>query len=332
VKGHRLHPVRATRTRWWRRCGPADRPRRVHGELGWREKEEALEFFRDHSQILVSTEAGGEGRNLQFCRIVINYDLPEPCGSSSGIGRVHRLAQKYPVRVIIWRTRNDRRAYVLEILDMKIRMFELVVGEMEEILERGSRTARSRRDLPALVDGRTRRPQAAIQRARQHLLLARKNYQTQKEQQGWLYPTLQKENRDRLAEPPPVAPCRAGAPCGQRPPAGAPPPVLRPSGVPSSARGSNRSLPGRGRGRGDWEVELSPWLHAQVRRQRVRLVFDRAATLPKGCLDMAPGTHGRTKDPARRARGAAVRAAHRRWRTCPARPASGWRRCAVVAD
>src|SRR5262249_27331266 len=46
-----------------------------HGEMGWREKEEALERFRHHEQVLVSTEAGGEGRNLQFARIVINYDL-----------------------------------------------------------------------------------------------------------------------------------------------------------------------------------------------------------------------------------------------------------------
>jgi len=72
-----------------------------HGEMGWREKEEALERFRNHDQVLVSTEAGGEGRNLQFARIVINYDLPwNPMRLEQRIGRVHRLGQEHPVRVV----------------------------------------------------------------------------------------------------------------------------------------------------------------------------------------------------------------------------------------
>ena len=85
--------------------------------------------------MLVSTEAGGEGRNLQFCRIVINYDLPwNPMRVEQRIGRVHRLGQEHPVRVINLAARGTIESYVLEILDRKIRMFELVVGEMEEIL------------------------------------------------------------------------------------------------------------------------------------------------------------------------------------------------------
>ena len=86
-------------------------------------------------QVLVSTEAGGEGRNLQFARIVINYDLPwNPMRVEQRIGRVHRLGQEHPVRVVNLVARGTIEAYVLEILERKIRMFELVVGEMEEIL------------------------------------------------------------------------------------------------------------------------------------------------------------------------------------------------------
>src|SRR6185503_19474300 len=110
-------------------------PEVFHGELGWREKEEALDRFRQHAPVLVSTEAGGEGRNLQFCSIVINYDLPwNPMRVEQRIGRVHRLGQEHPVRVINFAARGTIESYVLEILDRKIRMFELVVGEMEEIL------------------------------------------------------------------------------------------------------------------------------------------------------------------------------------------------------
>ena len=151
---HRLHPVPLDRrTRSSRRCASAGiEPAIFHGELGWREKEEALDRFRAAAPVLVSTEAGGEGRNLQFCRIVINYDLPwNPMRVEQRIGRVHRLGQEHPVRVINLVARGTIEAYVLEILDRKIRMFELVVGR-----DRGdprhlaaARLVRGR-DLPAL--------------------------------------------------------------------------------------------------------------------------------------------------------------------------------------
>ena len=104
-----------------------------HGEMGWREKEESLEHFRHHQQVLVSTEAGGEGRNLQFARIVINYDLPwNPMRLEQRIGRVHRLGQEHPVRVVNLVSRGTLEAYVLEILDRKIRMFELIRSGLEQ--------------------------------------------------------------------------------------------------------------------------------------------------------------------------------------------------------
>jgi len=172
-------------------------PAIFHGELSWREKEDALESFRDQRQVLVSTEAGGEGRNLQFCRIVINYDLPwNPMRVEQRIGRVHRLGQRHPVRVVHLAARGTIEAYVLEILDRKIRMFELVVGEMEEILGAWQPHGSFEDEVfRRWVDSRT--PAARKRRfaeLAQHLMVARKMYQTSKEQQGWLYPTLQKED------------------------------------------------------------------------------------------------------------------------------------------
>ena len=161
-----------------------------HGEMGWREKEEALEVFRLRDQVLVSTEAGGEGRNLQFARIVINYDLPwNPMRVEQRIGRVHRLGQEHPVRVVNLVARGTIEAYVLEILERKIRMFELVVGEMEEILGawqvQGTFEEEVFRRWTESRDPRVRKRR--FTELAQHLVTARKLYQQQRDNQSWLF-------------------------------------------------------------------------------------------------------------------------------------------------
>ncbi len=171
-------------------------PAVFHGEMGWREKEEALERFRTGVRVLVSTEAGGEGRNLQFCRIVINYDLPwNPMRLEQRIGRVHRLGQEHPVRVVNMAARGTIEAYVLEILDRKIRMFELVVGEMEEILgtwqPHGSFEDEVFKRWTESTNPRVRKRRFA--ELAQHLVVARRIYQEQKERQNWLFPSVSKE-------------------------------------------------------------------------------------------------------------------------------------------
>jgi SNF2 family DNA or RNA helicase len=106
-----------------------------HGSLSTSEKDEAIANFRRSAQVLLSTEAGGEGRNLQFCRRVINYDLPwNPMRIEQRIGRVHRLGQKHDIHIFNFTTEDTVESYVLEILHKKISMFELVVGEMDLIL------------------------------------------------------------------------------------------------------------------------------------------------------------------------------------------------------
>ncbi|NOT34380.1 MAG: DEAD/DEAH box helicase [Candidatus Eisenbacteria bacterium] len=172
-------------------------PAVFHGELGWREKEEALERFRTTLPVLVSTEAGGEGRNLQFCQIVINYDLPwNPMRVEQRIGRVHRLGQQHPVRVINMVARGTIEAYVLEILDRKIKMFELVVGEIEEILGtwqmQGSFEDEIFKRWTESVDPRVRKKRFA--ELAQNLQYAQREYLEYKERQDLLFPSSGKEN------------------------------------------------------------------------------------------------------------------------------------------
>jgi SNF2 family DNA or RNA helicase len=106
-----------------------------HGSLSGPEKENAIAEFRDRSEILLSSESGGEGRNLQFCNTVINYDLPwNPMAIEQRVGRVHRIGQTREVYVFNFCLAGSVEEYVLRVLHDKINLFELVAGEMEMIL------------------------------------------------------------------------------------------------------------------------------------------------------------------------------------------------------
>jgi SNF2 family DNA or RNA helicase len=106
-----------------------------NGQLNQAEKDQCIENFRNRDQILISTESGGEGRNLQFCRMLVNYDLPwNPMRIEQRIGRVHRLGQTKDVHIVNLSADNTIESYVLELLDKKINMFRLIIGELEMIL------------------------------------------------------------------------------------------------------------------------------------------------------------------------------------------------------
>jgi SNF2 family DNA or RNA helicase len=108
-----------------------------HGGMANAQKEEQIRQFREEKNLLLTTEIGGEGRNLQFCSRMINYDLPwNPMKIEQRIGRIHRIGQQKEVLIYNLCTAESLEDYILEILDKKINMFEMVIGEIDMILGR----------------------------------------------------------------------------------------------------------------------------------------------------------------------------------------------------
>lgn len=95
-----------------------------------------VDEFRNHATIMIATEAAAEGINLQFCSLVVNYDLPwNPQRIEQRIGRCHRYGQRHDVVVINFLNKSnaaDRRVY--ELLDEKFRLFDGVFGASDEVL------------------------------------------------------------------------------------------------------------------------------------------------------------------------------------------------------
>jgi superfamily II DNA or RNA helicase len=105
------------------------------GDMSRAEKDAAIAHFRDEAQVLLSTGAGGEGRNLQFADTVINFDLPwNPMRLEQRVGRVHRIGQNRRVFVFNFCQARTLEEQLLRVLHDKISMFELVVGEMDAVL------------------------------------------------------------------------------------------------------------------------------------------------------------------------------------------------------
>lgn len=93
------------------------------------------ELFRSKAQVLIATEAGGEGINLQFCHNIINFDLPwNPMRLEQRIGRIHRLGQEEDVRIYNFATKDTVEEHILKLLHEKIELFKRVVGELDDIL------------------------------------------------------------------------------------------------------------------------------------------------------------------------------------------------------
>ncbi len=95
-----------------------------------------VEYFRDQAEIMIATEAAAEGLNLQFCSLVVNYDLPwNPQRIEQRIGRCHRYGQKHDVVVVNFVNRRnyaDQRVY--QLLEEKFHLFDDVFGASDEIL------------------------------------------------------------------------------------------------------------------------------------------------------------------------------------------------------
>lgn len=95
-----------------------------------------VDYFRDEGTIMIATEAGAEGINLQFCPLVVNYDLPwNPQRVEQRIGRCHRYGQKHDVVVVNFLNRaNAADERVFELLDQKFQLFDGVFGASDEVL------------------------------------------------------------------------------------------------------------------------------------------------------------------------------------------------------
>jgi SNF2 family DNA or RNA helicase len=110
-----------------------------HGGLPRAEKDAAIKRFEYQTPVLLSTEAAGEGRNLQFCHTMVNFDLPwNPMQIEQRLGRIHRIGQRHDVQLTNLVCRGTIEDRLLEVLQGKINLFELVVGELDMILGRVS--------------------------------------------------------------------------------------------------------------------------------------------------------------------------------------------------
>lgn len=106
-----------------------------NGRMGAEEKEDAIRQFRESTQILISTEAGGEGRNLQFAHVLINYDLPwNPMKVEQRIGRLDRIGQTHVVDIFNLVYEGTLEERIVDVLQNRIRVFEESVGSLDPIL------------------------------------------------------------------------------------------------------------------------------------------------------------------------------------------------------
>lgn len=98
-------------------------------------KDWITELFKQDIQILIATEAGGEGINLQFCHHLINYDLPwNPMRLEQRIGRVHRYGQKNDIQIYNLAIKDTIEEHIMNLLYDKLDIFESVIGELDHIL------------------------------------------------------------------------------------------------------------------------------------------------------------------------------------------------------
>jgi len=136
-----------------------------HGGMSAAAKDEAIARFEREGQVLLCTEAAGEGRNLQFCNTMVNYDLPwNPMRIEQRVGRIHRIGQPREVYIFNLSAEDTVEDYILWLLDAKINMFELVIGEMGMILGHLA----DERDFPEIITDlwvRARSPEEMRQEA-----------------------------------------------------------------------------------------------------------------------------------------------------------------------
>src|SRR5690625_3749467 len=103
-----------------------------HGGFSRSKKSWMQQLFKNEAQVMIATEAGGEGINLQFCHHLINYDLPwNPMRIEQRIGRIHRYGQENNVLIYNLSISDTIEDHILNLLYRKINLFERVVGDLD---------------------------------------------------------------------------------------------------------------------------------------------------------------------------------------------------------
>jgi superfamily II DNA or RNA helicase len=136
----------------------------LNGSMGLDERRAVQQAFAADAQILVSTDAGGEGLNLQFCHVVVNYDLPwNPMKLEQRIGRVDRIGQKHVVQALNFALQDTVELRVREVLEEKLAKIldEFGVDKLADVLD----SEEEGPDFEELYVEAMRRPDKAVERA-----------------------------------------------------------------------------------------------------------------------------------------------------------------------
>jgi len=105
------------------------------GGLAPADRARVLDAFAAGTRVMVATDVGGEGQNLQHCHVLVDFDLPwNPMLIEQRIGRLHRMGQQHEVRVYNLAAKGTIDDRLLDVLDRRLHLFELVVGEMDMVL------------------------------------------------------------------------------------------------------------------------------------------------------------------------------------------------------
>lgn len=106
-----------------------------NGQMNLVQKEQEVRRFRHSVPIMITSEAGGEGRNFQFAHIMVNYDLPwNPMKIEQRIGRLDRIGQQYPVQIYNLYNEDTIEENILDVLEKRIDLFTKSVGSLDPIL------------------------------------------------------------------------------------------------------------------------------------------------------------------------------------------------------
>lgn len=138
--------------------GYSGRVAQIHGGMDWPEREEEVERFRDPdgARFLIATDAAGEGINLQFCHLMVNYDIPwNPARLEQRMGRIHRYGQRREVRIVNLISKDTREGRVLRVLLDKLDAIrdELASDKVFDVIGRLFENRSLREHMRSLLTG-----------------------------------------------------------------------------------------------------------------------------------------------------------------------------------